>query len=485
MGLTGGEGDFWESGFWEEGFWADDFWAGGGSSQLSLSERCCGTHSWRTNAGAPRLALGTPTKLYVYSAGALDDITPSAGFTAGDADADFEVGNFGAGLFGAGPFGIGDDSLEALTEANTWQIDNYGEDLVAVALADGDLWYYDQSAGGNLAEITPSEGTVPTSNLGVVVTPEHFIVVLGAGGLRRRIQWPDQSDHTDWDFTSPTNSAGQLDLPGKGAILAARRTQAETLIWTETALYALRYIGGQFVYSPVPVGEDGAISRRSMMVIGKGAMWMGQRGFYVYDGYSQPIPCPLADYVFSDMNRVQASKIWAESRAEYGEVIWHYPSGTSTECNRAVVYNFRSGIWYPWEIARTGGEDRGALMYPVAVDPAGLVWQHESGRLYPGVSELPYAESGPREIGGGDRVMFIREVIPDERTLGELDLRLYLAMYPKGDETEVEVDVTGAKEDVRQTARQVRFRVETSPDQEEADWRLGTIRFEVVPGGLR
>jgi hypothetical protein len=423
--------------------------------------------------------------MYVYSEGVLDDITPASGFTTGADDAVFAAGNYGAGPYGVGPYGIGDDSLEELTEATTWQIDNYGEDLVAVALSDGDLLYWDQDGGGNLAVITPSAGTVPTSNLGVVVTPERFIVLLGAGGLGRRIQWPDQTDYTDWDLTSTTNTAGQLDLPGKGAILAARRSQSETLIWTEVDVFGLRYIGGAFIYQVVPVGTDGAINRRSMCVQGKGAVWMGRRGFYSYDGYTQPLPSPLTDYVFSDLNIVQASKIWCEARAEFGEVIWHYPSGTATECDRAVVWNSRMNIWYPLEIARTGGEDRGAMRDPVAIDADGLAYQHETGRDYPGVTELPYARGGPIELGSGDNVMFITEIVPDERTLGELDATLYLRMYPMGAVTEVDIDVDAEREDVRYTARQAQLEVRTSPDQPQADWRLGTIRLNVQPRGRR
>jgi hypothetical protein len=354
-----------------------------------------------------------------------------------------------------------------------------------VSTADRDLWYWDQDGSGAAAAIAPSAGTVPQDNSGVVVTPENFVVLLGAGGNRRLLQWPDQDDITDWDITDATNSAGDLPLPGKGAILAGRRAQSETLIWTETDVFALRYIGGTFLYTAVPVGQDGAISRRSMMVYGKGAVWMGQRGFFTYDGYTAPLPCEMSDYVFGDINRVQASKVWAEHRAEFGEVAWHYPSAGSSECNRAVIYNYRLGVWYPLDIARTGGEDTGALPFPVASDPDGVIWQHESGRAYPDVDDLPYAIGGPIELGKGDNVMFVRAAIPDERSLGQVDLSLHLAMYPMASETEVEIDVTADKVDMRHTARQVRLEVRTSPDQPEADWRLGTVRLDVVPGGER
>jgi hypothetical protein len=450
---------------------------------LTVDGPARGTHAWRTNAGAARLAIGAADSIFVYSEGVLDDITPASGFTAGIEDATFAAGNFGAGPFGVGPFGVGDDTLEELVEATTWQIDNYGEDLVLVALADGDLWYFDQDGGGDMAPITPSAGTVPTSNLGVVVTPENFIVALGAGGNRRRIMWADQTDYTDWDITSLTNTAGDLLLPSRGAIFAARRAQSETLIWTETDLIALRYVGGAFIYSPVPVGQDGAISRRSMAVIDTGAVWMGQNAFFQYDGYTKPLPSDMSDYVFGDLNRVQASKVWAETRAEFGEVVWHYPSASSTECDRAVVYNRRMGIWYPLEYARTAGEDRGALPYSVAVDPDGLVWQHESGRTYPGVATLPYAETGPVEIGDGP--MYVSRWIPDERTLGELELTLTPSRWPTAADGTPTTLTPASQRDLRLTAGQLQLKVSTSEDHPDADWRLGTVRLDVSPAGGR
>ena len=350
-----------------------------------------------------------------------------------------------------------------------------------MAWSDGDLWYYDTSAGGNAAVITPSAGTVPTGNLGVVVSPEDFILLLGANSNGRRIQWPDQLDHTNWDVTDITNSAGFLDLPGKGAIRAGRRGQEETLVWTRTNLFAVRFIGGELVYTAVEVGQEGAVSRRAMAMLGSKAFCMSGRGFHVYDGYTRDLPCTLSDYVFSDLNRVQASKIWAETRSEFGEVIWHYPSGSSTECDRAIVYNDNMGIWYPLEIARTGGEDQGALPYPLAVDAAGLVWQHESGSTYTGVTGAPYAETGPFELGNGDVLMDLLSLIPDEKTLGDLDIYLFTSEYPTAAETESGPYTPANPTDLRLTARQARLKIA----QANPGWRFGTVRLEVQPGSAR
>jgi hypothetical protein len=372
--------------------------------QVFGGERISGTHSWRENTGIPLLAWGGPTEIKVMRGGAIYDVTP-AGFTGGSGDAAITSGNYGTGLYGANLYGVGDTAIETLQEAQSFQMDNYGEDLFFVAASDGKLWFVDQdgSAGdpATAVEITPSTGSVPTSNVGVVITPERFVMLLGAGGDGRAIQWPDQDDYTDW-LASATNQAGDIQLPGKGIIMAGRRAQAETLIWTSLEIFSLRYIGGNFIYQAVPVGDQGAISRRSMAIVGSVAYWMGPRGFYIYNGYTQAIDSPLADYVFTNLNVNQVSKIWAETRKEFGEITWHYPAGDDTECSRSVTYNYNDGFWYNNTVNRVAGEDTGAFDYPMAFDSAGRLWRHETGSFY------GYEEDGWESTTGNSGVPFIK-----------------------------------------------------------------------------
>jgi len=466
-------------------------------SQVDHGERVSGTHSWRDNDGNACLAFGGPAKIQVIRTGSLTDVTPTSGFTSGQADSTLTTGQYGAGLYGRGLYGRGDETVDnSLVLAQSYQMDNYGEDLVFVAKSDGKIYYVDIDGNGGepaaAAVISPSAGTVPTSNTGVVVTPENFLLALGAGGDGRKIQWPDQDDETDWAATA-SNQAGDLFLPGRGTILAGRRAQNETLIWTETDLFSIRFIGGNFVYTAVPVGAVGAISSRCMAVVGSVAYWMGPRGFYLYDGYTKAIPSPVADYVFRDMNRNQRTKIWAEVRSEFGEVTWHYPSGGSTECDRSVTFNYEEGFWYNNTVARTAGEDAGALGGPVAFDADGLLYRHEVGNSYGGAT--PEATSGPIELGGGDRVMHIQSLIPDEQTLGDVDLYLLTAFYPSSGvkNTPANADASDGQEvengpytpsnptDVRLVARQIRLKVV----QDVAGWRIGTIRADIEAGGRR
>lgn len=443
-------------------------------AQVNIGARCAGMLAWRANDGTAHLVMGTPGTLYHFSGGVLTNITPS-GFTAGQADASTARALYGAGAYGAGVYGTGDSAQEALIEAQNWAMDSFGEDLVACAHSDGKLYYWDKSVGGVATTIS----SAPTGCVGVVVTPERFIVALGAGGDRRKVQWSDQESTTSWT-PSETNQAGDFPLTGVGQILAGRRSRNETLIWTDADLFAMRYVGGTLVYSIQQVGSAcAAISRRAMAVVDTKAAWMGARSFFTYDGYVSPLPSDVGDYVFSDLNRTQVSKIWADVRSEFGEVTWNYPSAGSTECDRYVTYNYAAGHWLIGTLGRTAGVDRGVFPVPILCDSSGNAWKHESGNSHGGLT--PFAESGPVEIGSGDQVMHVTGLIPDEKTLGGVQLSLIAAMHPTATETTYGPYSMANPTSVRITARQVRLKV----TQASAGWRMGTPRLEVTPGGRR
>lgn len=446
---------------------------------VSVGEPVRGMIAWRANDATSELAMGTPSKLYQFALGVLSDITPT-GFAPGGADASLGVGAYGYGPYGSGVYGTGDESQEVLTEANTWQLDTFGEDLVACAYSDGVLYHWDKSEGGQAVAITGA----PTGCLGVVVTPERFLVALGADGDGRRVAWADQESLTTWT-PAPDNQAGDFRLAGSGQIMAGRRSRSETLIWTDVDLWAMRYIGGPFVYSFQQVGSAcGAASRHSMAVVDGRAFWMGHRGFFLYDGYVQRVRCDVADYVFGSMNRVQVSKVWCDVRSEYGEVTWYYPSDEATECDRYVTFNYAEGFWAIGKLERTAGVDRGPFQYPVMADASGNVYFHEVGDSYldpSGAPLTPYAESGPVEIADGNAVMSVLEIIPDEKTLGEVELSLIAAFYPTGPETMHGPYTMTNPTPTRITGRQLRLRA----SQVSPGWRLGTPRIDVRPGGRR
>lgn len=464
-------------------------------SPIKLLEPVRGAIGWKDNGQNAWAGFGTATKLYVFGGSFVYDVTPS-GLTTGDESASSTVGQYGDGSYGAGLYGTGDAGAATLTEANTWQLDAWGEDLIAMCYSDGKLYVWDTSGGGGTAAAA-MHAEAPIENKGVVVTPERFVVALGGRGQvtgaedtasdARRVIWCDQEDYTEWDPTVAGSQAGDFILPGAGELMCGARNRNETLLWTDIDLFAMRYIGGTLVYSFQQVGAQcGIISRHAKAVVDGRAYWMGQRGFFMYDGYAKPIRCEISDDVFNDLNREQRSKICAFPVSEYGQIWFCYPSSGSNENDTIVAYNYLEGHWSgPWALERTAGFDRGAFDYPVAYDSLGQQYYHEIGDEYyvpAWTSELtPSAESGPIEIGNGDQVMTVNKLIPDEDTLGDIDATLFASLYPTATEDSQSITTLTEPTSCRLTGRQVRLKVV----QDTPGWRVGVFRLEVVGRGRR
>lgn len=449
---------------------------------FDISEPIRGTLGWRGNDAVSRMAVGTATKAYAFVQGTTYDITP-AGFTTGNAYGTLSGGAYGASDYGEGDYGVGSGTyIEDTAEAATWQFDSWGDYLIACAYSDGKIYYWDKVTTNNLAVVTAG---APTTCVGVVVTPERFVVALGADGDSRKIAWCDQGDYTVWTAAT-TNQAGDFIISSKGGIMCGRRSRNETLIWTSTDLWSMRYIGGTLVYSIPQIGENcGIVSRQACAMVDGRAYWMGLRGFFMYDGFVKPVPCDVSDYIFNDMNPVSASQIACMARHDYKEIWWFYASGSSTENDRYVIYNYVEGHWSIGALERTSGFDRGAFQYPMWADGQGKVWRMGAGDSYIDVDDsttlVPWAEAGPVEVEIGNRVYDLVNVIPDEKTQGDVTIYFYTAYYPNQTETLHGPYTPANPTNVRLNGRQIRLRVYHN----SGDWRVGTMRFEVEPGGRR
>jgi hypothetical protein len=435
-----------------------------------------GMFSWRTNAGIPRLAFGTPDALKLYNGESVTDATP-VDLVTGDDDVSAVTAAYSLGDYGAGEYGFGSSAVEMLNDAPSWSFDNFGEILIACFTSDRRVF--------KLA--TTDSVAVPLDNAplanSVVVTPERMVVALGAGADARSIAWSDQENPTVWETTT-LNTAGELLLSDSGRVMAGRRSRGETLIWTDAALWALRFIGQPLIYAVQQVGAQcGAVSAHSMAVVDNQAIWMSRRGFYRYNGYVESIPCEVADFIFSDMDRNRMSKIACVPNAEFNEVTWYYTSTAAEDNDSYVSLNLSDGSWSLGRLPRTAGVDRGVFSVPVMADPAGVVYEHETGASYEvgGTQLVPFVESGPIELGDGDRLMYARQLVPDEKTLGETRVMFYVASAPAGPESAHGPYSLARFTDVRFAGRQARLRIE----QVAGGWRVGTPRLEVVPGGAR
>jgi hypothetical protein len=450
-------------------------WRKRSTSQMTGVSR--GMLTWRTNADERYIAAGTPTKLYAMSeAGTLKDITPVT-FTTGITDATLKTG-YGYGTYGSYSYGVARPDLGGLIPATTWSMDSWGEYLVACSNADGQLLEW------QLGFTTPTKAiaivNAPTSCEAVMTTAERFVFALGASGNPRKVSWCDQENNTVWT-PSATNQAGDFEINSVGSLKCGKRVRGINLLFTDVDVHVATYIGLPYVYSFEKAGSGcGVISSQAVAAIDTAAIWMSKSGFWVYDGYVKPLVSDVGDYIFQNINYNQSSKVYAVHNSKYGEIIWFYPSSASNENDSYVSYNYREGHWAIGSLARNAGTDRGVFTYPLMISSDGYIYEHEVGYAYDG--SVPYAESGPYEIGNGDNIMSVRRVIPDEQTLGEVLVSFKTRMYPMATETTYGPYPAAQPTDVRFAARQVKVRYTGNVLE---DWRVGVNRFDVVAMGKR
>lgn len=435
-----------------------------------------GALAWQDNSSDRWVGLGTYNKLYVMSAsGILSDITP-VGLTAGLETAAVNTG-FGGGFFGTGYYGNTRPDYGNYSEATTWALSTWGEYLIACNPSDGKVYEWQLNTATPAAALT----NAPTGCLSAHVTEERFVFALGPGGNPRKVQWSDREDNTTWT-PAAANEAGDFELKTAGQIMGAVSTRGQTLIVTDVDAHVANYVGPPFVYGFSTVGSAcGAISRRSIVAYEGGAMWMGQRGFYAYNGGDvQRIPCEVTDFVFGDMNDAQRSKIHGVLNAQNGEIWWFFPDSASNECSRYVSYNYQAGHWSFGTLPRTCGVDRGVFSQPIWFGSDGAIYDHEVGTNYGGAEV--FAESGPISLGTGDNVMSVNSLIPDELTQADVTVTFKTRLYPNATETDHGPYTMAAPTDVRFTGRQARMRVTGAKN---VSWRWGIPRIEAIARGRR
>jgi hypothetical protein len=442
-----------------------------------MSGLCRGFITWRDNSANRWIAAGTHTKLYAMNeAGTLKEITPTS-FTAGIADSLSKTG-YGYSTYGTLAYGTARPDTGLITPATTWSMDTWGEYLIACSNADGKL--YEWQLGFTTPTLAAVITNAPTSNKAVLVTAERIMFALGAGGNPRKVQWCDQENNTVWT-PATDNQAGDYELATPGTLLAGKRVKGVNLLFTDVDVHTAQYVGAPFVYGFEKAGSGcGLISAQSVAAIDTAAIWMSKSGFWIYDGYVKPLPSDVSDYVFGNINFNQASKVYAVHNSKYGEIWWYYPSSGSNENDSYVTFNYRENHWNIGTLARTAGTDAGVFANPLMVSTDGYIYEHEVGFAYDSASL--YAESGPVQLGNGDNIMSVRQVVPDEQTLGEAVVSFKTRNYPTGTQSTFGPYTAANPTDVRFAARQVNMKVTGNT---LADWRIGVMRLDAVPSGKR
>lgn len=448
--------------------------------------------TFEDNSGFPYVAVGTNSNLYIGEGlgGSFSDVTPP-GFVIGQVDS-IQGAGYGAGAYGAGDYGTARAIASIGLIAATWQMDTFGDTIVMCCTSDGNIYQFDPTTG----LVTIPSGS-PTC-LAVMATNEAFLLALGAGGDGRKIQWADIGTSTVWTPTD-TNSAGDIDCTTAGRLMAGSRVGLQNLAWTNIDAHLINFIGGQGIYAPIRIGTAcGLVGPRAWAVAasaagaGDTAYWISHGGFFAYNGAVLPLPCEIQDYIWANVNWTQAAKIYASPNARYNEVIWFFPSLNSLECDSYVVYNYKDNIWY-FGIGSTLGVrttyiDKGVFPLPLAVNPAGTLYEHETGFLDNGATRVGgvFAQSGPAEIDDGSKIIYSNLMLPDGSNLSSLQMTAQTRFAPAGPltvgtPTPMAPNAEGYVP-VRIAGRQVALRFDATAD---TDWAIGSSRLKVAAGGGR
>jgi len=472
-------------------------------------------------------SITTNTYTFVASATANGSDTGNGG-SATDAAYQLNVGidtyvpstGWGAGTWGQGTFG----STTALSFANQlrlWSHDNFGEDLIINARFGG-VFYWDESDGLTTRAIALSElsgaNLTPTVALQVMVSDiDRHVICFGAdpiSGSSRTgatdpmfIAWSDQENAAQWE-PLPTNTAGSFRLSAGSSIVGAIRAKQETLVWTDTALYSMTFVGQPFTFSLNLVNEGvGLVSPNAMVNTPKGIFWMDRKGFYAYNGSVQEIPCTVQNYVFSDINQVQSYQIFGFVNKAFDEVGWFYCTSDSEVLNKYVVYNYEEQVWTIGSLSRTCWLDEGIFSDPKATSSSsdvGYLYNHETGNDDDGSAmSNVFIESSDFDIDpAGEDFQFISRVIPDIQFTGTgdtgstgqtINIVLKRRNFP-GESLTTAITSTctsvTTKIDTRIRGRQAVLRIESDDDGDTettqgVGFRVGAMRLNFRPDGRR
>jgi hypothetical protein len=266
-----------------------------------------------------------------------------------------------------------------------WSNDNYGQDLV-IAPRGGGIFYWTALDGLSqravaLSTLSDTKGFdgdyVPTTTNQVLASAiQRFVIAMGANSYLNGtpdtefdpmlVRWSDQENPYQW-VPDVTNQAGEFRLSNGSYIVGSRATRQEILVWTDSALYSMQYLGAPYIWGfQVLMDNISVISPNAMITINNVTYWMGKDKFYMYSGRVETLPCALRQYIFADINTDQESQIFCGSNEGYNEIWWFYCSGDSTAINKYVIYNYLDRVWYYGSMSRTAWLDSGINEYPIA-----------------------------------------------------------------------------------------------------------------------
>jgi hypothetical protein len=424
-----------------------------------------------------------------------------------------------------------------------WSNDNYGQDFI-IAPRGGAIYYWADITGvsvraqllatlataalGNTPAGVPYGVYVPTAVNQVLASAlQRFVIAFGSNPYSAAqntvpttfdpmlVRWSDQAQPYQW-VPSITNQSGEFRLTHGSYIITAQVARVENLVWTDSCLYSMQYLGPPYVYKfDVLMDNISIISPNAAITVNNVTYWMGLDKFYMYNGTVSTLPCTLKQYVFEDLNSTQGFQVFAGSNSGYNEVWWFYCSEDTTVIDRYVIYNYLDQVWYSGTMSRSAWLDSGIRTYPMAADFNNRILYHESSvDDNSGLSAVPivaYIQSSDFDIEDGHSFSFVWRMLPDVNFNGSAVNNPHVSMtivprqnsgapygtadvptvtsadnfappYPPNSSVYVVQQFTGQVY-TRLRGRQMSFRIES--DSLGVAWQLGHVRFDSRPDGRR
>jgi len=428
-------------------------------------------------------------------------------------------------------------SGDIVTDPGLWSLDNLGNTLVAT-IFNGESFTWDSNANNATSTRAAIASGAPTASRDMLVsTPDRHLIFFGTEttiGTKSTqdemfIRFSSQEDITDYTPTA-TNSAGTQRLADGSRIVGALRGRNAIYVWTDTALFIMRFVGAPFTFAFEQVGTNcGLIGKNACVEVDGIAYWMSENGFFKYGGQLESLPCLVEDHVFDDINTIPKQHINAGLNNLFGEISWFYPNSGSNTVNRIVTYNYIESsadrpIWTTGTLDRTAWSDSAVFGKPHAsqydadtnvastsstyvqgnTDGSSIYYEHEKGldqikegatsaitaNIQSGDFDIGMTEGGTADLrGDGEFMIKIRRVIPDFLSqTGDARVTLNLKDFPNDTVASSSlgpftVNNSTQKIDTRARARSISLKIDNTSTSQF--WKLGTFRIDIQPDGRR
>ena len=455
---------------------------------------------------------------YVVTTGSAASGSTSGGGGSGNAKYQITIGpetsvpafGWGTDAWNVSTWGTPRSTSNVTLEARQWSLDNFGQVLIATALNGGAFeWDPDDGVSTRAVAIT----NAPTkSRLSLVSTPDRHVLFFGTqptiGGTNAQddllIRFSNQEDRNTYQPTAE-NTAGSLRVADGSRSVAAERSRGQILVWTDSSLHGLQFIGPPFTFGLRQLGQNcGIVGSHAGVDINGISYWMSQDSFFLYDGSIKKLPCTVEQFIFNNLNVTGAENAFAGHNGEFNEIMWFYPRTGSDTINAIVAYNYIERTWWTGTLDRTTWIDREVYENPVATDylpttiannetisgltdGATQLFLHETGNNADGEAITAFVKSGVVQIGEGNEFSFVSKLIPDiEDQEGTLNAKLEFKNYPNNSTAVTKtVSFQDNTDFVSLRGRGREFTVNVVSNTTGTAWRLGTQRFDIQPDGRR